>query len=84
MDKQALFKALDGFKMYETGATDAGIHDPDLRVQVFGYLKGLPEAERDALLHEWTEVFVGDDVEEACDWLNQNNILPRDMRALLD
>lgn len=85
MDKQTLFKSLDGFMTYETGATDAGIHDPTLRAQVFEYFNGLPIIERDTLLIEWTEIFKDEgDLQESLSWLQDNHILPAALRDRLE
>lgn len=85
MDKEAIFKALDGFETYETGGVDAGIHDPAFRMRVFAELNGMSKAERDALLIEWTQVFEDeDDLQENLRWLKDNGILPDALRAALE
>jgi hypothetical protein len=41
MEITKLYDALDGLCAYDTGATDSGIKDDNLRSEVKGYLKGL-------------------------------------------
>lgn len=45
-----LAQAVDALKAYDSGATDSGIKDDEMREAVRSYLKGLPEAERRRVL----------------------------------
>lgn len=57
MDKRKLFDALNGLFAYDSGATDSGIQDSDLRKEVNAYLDSLDENNFRILLTEFIRVY---------------------------
>lgn len=79
MDQEKLFAILDSLFAYDTGATDVGIKDDELKEQLRNYLHGLSESELRVTISKYLRRFLTDkalsegygfkDVKAVIDWL---------------
>lgn len=85
LDKQSLFRSVEGLYAYETGCTDSGIKDEALRNRVFNEIEGMGEDEFRFIFTEFIRIyFVSEeavkkgygieDVAYFIKWLSRNGI----------
>lgn len=62
MDRTRLFDVLDGLYAYDTGSTDSGIKDENLRQEIIGYLESLDDNEFRITMSKFIrEYFISDE-----------------------
>jgi hypothetical protein len=70
MTDAELWDALDGLYAFDSGATDSGLHDTDLRRRAATAYAALSDAARARFIYEHMSGWDPDDIVEMIPWLN--------------